>query len=157
MIPKHISWSLSLLRQDKQDKNNNFVHPVSINSFYDRFLLERKQHTPTPIVETQDVAPLQENEPTPNPSQEGSIKVPSWEGIEGWVDTITYFASLVMPALPDDSFWKFNVTVLGILLSLLFIHAISGEMRHLASLRPSFFVYFVVYLASAFDPYPTCG
>ncbi len=51
----------------------------------------------TPIVETQDVASLPRgmnlpltpprrriNTP-PTPSQEGSIKVPSWEGIEGWV------------------------------------------------------------------------
>ncbi len=44
-----IPFIFVFLRQDEQDKNNNAVHPVSINSFYDRSPLEMKQHTPTPF------------------------------------------------------------------------------------------------------------
>ncbi len=37
----------------------------------------------TPIGETQDVASLQGNEPTPNPSQEGNKKSPPGRGFRG--------------------------------------------------------------------------
>ena len=64
----------------------------------------RKSLTDTPL------APLKRGINTPpTPSGEGSIKVPSWEGIQGWVTLLIHGDNLLaLKALEQDFAGKIN-------------------------------------------------
>ncbi|GIL19254.1 MAG: hypothetical protein DWB56_10490 [Candidatus Jettenia sp.] len=55
-----------------------------------------------PLAMTNTLEPLMVNQldvHTPNPSQEGSINVPSREGIEGWVKSLGFCLLKTQPTL----------------------------------------------------------